>query len=225
MTKHFFQGLKRGLLLGALGVVIAPSLADAHIPKEGELVFNIIRNGKDFGQHRLFFEKEADGTTFVDVEIDMEYSLGPINLFRYEHRNSELWQGDNIVALNSETYDDGDAYQVQAEWTQQGVDIIAQQNQYNAPAGIYSTNYWNPVILQADQLLNSQKGIIEEIKVTPKGTENITVQGRSVEAQKYQIEASVPIEIWYDIKTEQWVGLAFEVRGSQIRYERLTPIE
>ena len=199
--------------------------ANAYIPQDGELIFNILRNGNNFGQHRLFFEKEQDGTTFVDVEIEMKFSLGPINLFRYEHRNSEMWQGDKIVALDSETYDDGDQYQVQAEWNKEGVDIIAQQNQYNAPASIYSTNYWNPVILKADQLLNSQKGILEDINVTSLGTELFNVQGQDIEARKYQIEASIPIDIWYDLKTDQWVGLAFQVRGSDIRYERLTPIE
>ncbi|MEM7651448.1 MAG: DUF6134 family protein [Pseudomonadota bacterium] len=202
--------------------MLAPQNAQAVIPDSKEIVFQILRNGSDFGEHRVAFDKQGDKTN-VQIDINMKYALGPVALFRYEHSNEEQWKGDTILSMDSQTYDDGDDYNVNASW---GNALTVQVNgeSFETSPQFYSTSYWNPVTLEADKLLNTQKGQVEDIEVTYVGREDFTTGVETLQADRYQIESKVPIEVWYDAKTRQWVGLAFNVRGSEIEYKRLTPI-
>ncbi len=196
--------------------------AQAVVPQQGELVFDIYRNGKPFGTHTLVFDENGTGTE-VQIDINMQYKLGPITLFRYDHSNIEIWDGDRIVSMKSETDDDGKQYDIDAEWGEQ-LSVDANGETFTA-APMYTTSYWNPIALEGDKLLNTQKGEVEDITVDYKGVEKFDVLGTTVQAKHYSVDASVPIEIWYDEETNQWVGLKFNIRGSDFEYRRMTPIQ
>lgn len=196
----------------------------APIPEDGKLKFKIERNGSDFGTHILHFSRDEKGRTVVDIEINMSAGFGPFTLFRYEHTNREIWNGDQIISLESETNDDGESCFVSADWGEQNVKVTYQDGAYRAPAATtYSTSYWNPVMLEAEQLVNSQKGQLEDITVTATGPRSMKIGGENRMADGYIINANVPIKIWYDQKTGQWTGLDFEIRGSRLTYHRITP--
>ncbi len=216
--------MKKILLFGTALVFAQP--AYAVIPASNQIVFDIYRNGEPFGQHILKFKKEGDKTRVL-IDISMKYDLGPITVFRYEHSNEEVWQGDKILSMASQTYDDGDDYAVKAIWGDVlKVDVTKDDkaSAYEAPKELYTTSYWNKVSLKADDLINSQKGQIEDVEVTNLGRKDFTTGHDTVKADHYKVEASVPLELWYDAETDQWVGLRFKVRGSDIEYRRVTPI-
>ena len=215
-TKHLFPAL-------CFSALVIPHAAQAVIPDTQEIVFDIYRNGSLFGEHRVAFDREGE-RTFVDIDINMKYALGPVTLFRYEHQNKEVWSGDEILSMDSQTNDDGTAYNVDAQWGKE-LDVEVNGEAYEAPPSIYSTSYWNPVALKSGQLLNSQKGQIEDVNVTYVGQDTIQTENESVKADHYKIDASVPLEVWYDTETKQWVGLKFSVRGSEIEYKRKTPVK
>jgi hypothetical protein len=212
-----------------LCVQLAALHSFAAIPESRKIVFQILRNGDNFGTHSLVFSRNDSGETVVDITIDMAFSLGPITLFRYEHSNQEIWKDNALLALRAQTNDDGKDYFVEAEWAADKVDVSytadGAASRYEAPPGLYSTSYWNPVTVQADQLINTQKGLVEDIKVTKLEPKTIDVAGQPRMADGYRVEAVVPITVWYDQKTSQWVGLDFKVRGSDMSYRRLTPID
>lgn len=216
--------MKKILLLSSAIVLSQP--AYAVIPESNQIVFDIYRNGEPFGQHVVKFKKEGDKTRVL-IDIGMKYDLGPITVFRYEHRNEELWQGDKILSMKSTTYDDGDDYAVDATWGDVvKVDVTKDEKEsaYEASPALYTTSYWNKVSLKADDLLNSQKGQIEDVEVTNLGRVDFATEHEKLKADHYKVEASVPLVLWYDAKTNQWVGLRFKVRGSDIEYRRVTPV-
>lgn len=215
------------ILLSTVVVFFVVSPAHAVIPDSNEIVFDIIRNGKPFGEHRITFDQQGD-KTHVQIDINMRYSLGPVTLFRYTHSNEEIWDGDKIISVRSQTNDDGEKYVVDATWGDVvKVDITdkGEKKTIEAPANIYSTSYWNPIALKAGQLLNTQKGRIEDVSVTKVGDEEALVGGESVMAERYAIDTVLPLEVLYDKKTKQWVGLDFEVRGSEITYRRSNALD
>jgi len=193
------------------------------IPQDNKLEFQILRDGKPFGTHVIAFDKNGSEIT-ADIKIDMEYTLGPLSLFEYSHSNKEVWKNNSPQSLQSITDDDGDVYNVSATWSSAELEIETQDARYDAPTSIFPTSYWNPAYLKADTLLNSQKGELEEIAITPLGTEKIAVMGEDINADRYKIDSVIPIEILHDTKTGQWVGLEFEARGSTISYKRLNPV-
>lgn len=210
------------LLFCSVFVFYAPP-ALAVMPDGGEIVFEILRNGSSFGEHRVRFEPQGDKTRVL-IDIAMKYALGPVALFRYEHSNEEIWQGDRILSMTSQTDDDGDDYYVDARWGEV-LEVEANGEAFDAPARIYTTSYWNPVGLKAGQLLNTQKGIVEGIDVRFEGRGDFMVLDEARKADHYRVNSKLPLDVWYDAKTQQWVGLKFSVRGSEIEYRRLTPIE
>ena len=212
--------MRKLLLISAAFFVSAP--AHAVVPDSGEIVFQILRNGSNFGTHSVVFDERGD-ETHVQIDINMKYALGPVAFFRYEHSNEEVWKGDRILSLSSQTYDDGDDYAVQASWDSV-LSVDANGERYEAPKNLLTTSYWNPATLKSDQLLNTQKGQVEDIEVTYLGREDFYTAKDVLKADRYKVQSKVPIEVWYDAKSKQWVGLKFSVRGSDIEYKRLTPI-
>jgi len=213
--------MKRFLLFSSAVFLSFP--ADAQVPESGEINFEILRDGSSFGEHRVRFEEDG-GQTRVLIDIEMVYRLGPIALFRYEHSNEEIWRGDKIISMTSQTNDDGDDYVVNAIWG----DVLSvevskegEESAFDAPVDLYTTSYWHPSTLKATQLLNTQKGIIEDVTVTSAGREELPTQNGVIEADKYLIDASLPLEVWYEAGTQIWSGLRFDVRGSTIEYRRI----
>lgn len=200
-------------------------LAQSFVPEGDKIVFQILRDGNPFGTHRVDFARDGD-QTIIDIHIEMRVGLGPISFFKYDHHNTETWQGDQPLSLKSETDDDGTDYRVDADWGEQSLVVTVNGERYEADPSIYPTSYWNPVYLEAktDKLLNTQKGHIEDITITELGETEKEVAGELRKAMHYKIDASVPIEVWYDKETRQWIGLDFTVRGSELSYKRLTPI-
>ena len=209
-------------MLGVASVFITWP-AQAVIPEQQILEFEILRDGQPFGSHKLSFS-EQQNLTRVLIDIEMRYTLGPFTVFRYEHSNEELWKGDRLVSLTSQTNDDGDQYAVNATWGDV-LKVDANGERFEAPSDIYTTSYWNPVMLRQDQLLNTQKGEIEDVEVRFVGQEEFVTEQDVLKADHYKVNASLPLDVWYDSATKQWVGLKFTVRGSEIEYRRLTPID
>lgn len=218
--------MKKILLVSAALFVSFP--AYAVIPQSQEIVFDVVRNGEPFGQHRISFDQQGDETR-VQIDIRMQYNLGPVTLFRYTHRNTEIWRGDQIVSMRSQTNDDGDAYAVDANWSGDAVKVSARldddtSRSLEAPASIYSTSYWNPVALEATQLLNTQKGRVEDVTVRNVGQEAIMAGGQRIVANRYKVDTVLPLDVLYDSVSKQWVGLDFKVRGSKITYRRANAV-
>jgi hypothetical protein len=202
--------IKYLLTLTLFVMMVGPVAADP-IPPSGRIEFDIIRNGSLFGTHTISFEKTPDGKTIVDIDIQMRYALGPVVLFRYEHKNREIWQGNRLLSVSSKTNDDGRAYQVEK----------------TVPAGLISTSYWNPSVLKEGKILNTQKGTVESIRVARLGSENYCIPTECMQTRKISVETETspgPITIWYDMRTGQWVGMKFTARGSEIVYQRRTPV-
>ena len=149
--------------------------AYASVPEQKEIIFEILRDGEPFGMHSVTFETIQNALNVL-VEIEMRVGLGPITLFRYQHTNEETWDGAQIQYLESRTNDNGKNYEVSATWGQT-LNVNANGRQYEAPKTLFTTSYWNPVTIQSDQLLNTQKGEIETITVDYLGTEKFRNRG------------------------------------------------
>ena len=195
--------------------------AYAGVPQGGEILFDIYRNGEPFGTHEVRFEENGDRTEVL-INIDMSVSFGPLDFFKYSHENREVWRGAEIISMDSQTYDNGKRYEVSAEWGEK-LTVETQDDRY-VVAPMFTTSYWNPDTLSSERLLNTQKGEVEDVRVRYVGEEEFETGRETLRADHYKIDASLPIDIWYDSKTRQWVGLRFNVRGSELEYKRVSPV-
>jgi hypothetical protein len=90
--------------------------------------------------------------------------------------------------------------------------------------GIYSSSYWNQKSISKSKILNTQYGTMDDIKVTKAKSQTLTIAGKTIKADVYNVNTTVPITVMYDQKTKQWVGLTFTARGATVEYRRKDPL-
>lgn len=202
---------------GAIGLTASVAVL-ASVPRDGDIGFKVVRGDSPMGEHRLSFAR-SDAGLEVSIDIELGVDFGPFTVYEYTHQNREVWQDGQLISLTSQTDDNGDEHFVRVERTDQGLRIETKDGVTTAPGDIVPTSYWNYEIVQADRVLDTQKGRILEVSTRLMGGDEVWVEGQAVPARRYQMTGDLNLDIWYDADNE-WVKTAFEIKGEQIEYFR-----
>jgi hypothetical protein len=210
---------RRGLLVGGAMLAAMPLRAALPIPLGNRLGFDILRKGSKLGTHHLTFEPNAAGLT-VHVAVELAYKIAGITLYRYTHHATETWSGDQVIAIESETNDDGTHYQVSGHREPRGLIVQGTKApRYLAPANALPATHWNKDELNGPWI-NTQDGRLMRPKIAPQGIEAIpTAGGGTIRATRYTLTGDVQLDLFYDDRLG-WAGLSFLKGGAPIRYER-----
>lgn len=216
---------RRHLLVGAgaagAGLALPGMSAFASLPGPAEdLAFQVFRDGSPIGHHKLDIRRDGDRVT-VDIDILLEVGLGPLVLYRYRHRNTEIWEGGSFRSFSSETDDDGDAYAVKAVRDGDAIQVtLAHDTDYRIDDadGVLPTTYWNPQTVERSRLLDTQKGRLMDIDVNEGQWQRVETRNGSVRAKKYDINGDLNLSLWYDDRG-RWTKCAFPLKGSQFSYQ------
>lgn len=202
---------KPALLLAAAAVFgLAAFNAPLTVPVEppaGDIVFDVYRNGSEFGVHRVRFEDRGEGEFLVDVNIEFDVQLGPINLFRYRHQSSEVWSDGELEAVAGATLKDG-------EWTR-----FTHENG-SADAALLAlppSSHWRGYAPETGLVLSTETGEPMAVEVVDLGPDTVQTANGPVEARRLRITGTLSMDLWYDDEG-RWVGCEFEARGHSIRY-------
>lgn len=193
---------------------IAPQLA----VEDGTTIdFTVLRKGKPFGQHVLTFDKDADGTLNVRTEVDLAVKFGPFTVFRYDLESTEVWRDGKLVEVNSKTNNNGKDRSV--ELTRKGDQFLIDSTKFDGTisANTIPSTHWNIAQVMGSQILSTETGEIIPATIENLGREIVTVDGQTVEATRYRMDAEIDVDLWYD-DNQRWVKLAFETQGQEIEY-------
>ncbi|ACI98027.1 DUF6134 family protein [Rhodospirillum centenum] len=233
MRARFGAGFPAGLLLAvalmAATVAAGMTAAAATVPAAGRLAFSVFRNGDStMGWHRLDFHRDGDRLV-VEKEIRFEVKVAFFTAYRYVHTNREVWQGDRLVALETSTDDDGRRHWVRGRATPEGFAVESSRGALLAPADVVPTSYWNIRTVGTTRLLDTQRGVLMDVRVEPLGAEPVAAAGSVVEARHFRLHflsnrpgATDFVDIWYD-DADAWVKLAFRAKGQDIVYRLDAP--
>ncbi len=205
-------------LVLALSVMSAPIAAPTAWACQApdELVFEVLRGERPIGFHAIRFTPR-DQETQVDIEIDLRVGFGPITMFRYEHRNREIWRDGRLVSLETETDDNGEQFQVSAQATPAGLEVTGSSGSFIAPADTLPTSYWNIDTLEQTQLLDTQRGRLVWVDIAPGTRQVISLGNASAIAQRNDISGDLNLSVWYT--EEGRLGrIAFAARGAEVDY-------
>ena len=184
------------------------------------LVFEVTRDGKAIGHHRIAFQRDGDSVT-ASVDVDIVVRLGPVPVYRYKHTVREVWRGAQVVSMDSETNDDGKAFRVRAETQADGVLVRTETvPRLVLPPGAIPLTHWNKLCM-ARPLFNPQDGKVLAYQVTRVGEEKTALaNGREVAATRFALTGKEPLDDWYD-QANDWVALRSKAKdGSMIAYRR-----
>ena len=233
-------GLMRRQLAATLVVSVLGSTtvsAANDFPYGQTLAFNVFRNGQEIGRHTLTFESDGPNR-IVTVAINFGVKAMGITAYRYVHSDREVWNGDALQALDSQTDDNGKKYKVHVQRGAKGLTVERQApaDAINAstadqglqppsiehellPADILPTSHWNIAQVKRSVLLNTQYGTQARVQVTPMGREPVkTATGATIEATRYHYTGDIRMDQWFDDRGRWVKGMFAAPDGSTIDY-------
>jgi hypothetical protein len=161
-----------------------------------DLYFVARRNGSRIGHHQVRFIRRDDRLeVVVDIQLDVTFAFIP--LYRYRHSNRELWQGDRLIELESQTDDDGTDHWVRAVAHGDRLAVESSAGSLDLPADTASTSYWNETKIRAGRWLDTQSGRLVRSRVATRPSEMVRVEGQSVVAKRYELAGDIDCDLWY----------------------------
>jgi hypothetical protein len=158
--------LRTGCCVLVLCAVAFPNKASASTDGRS-LVFDAYRAGKKIGTHSLHFTQSGDKMV-VDIAIEFK-GKAVIFPFAYSHRNREIWQGDKLLSLDSNTISNGKKNTLVAKADGSQLKLLV-DGKPSSVEQMFSTSYWNVNTMKQTRLLNSQQGTVIDITDDGKAT-------------------------------------------------------
>lgn len=201
------------LLFGLFATPLAADDADRWL-------FRVYLDDREIGYHE-FSVTERDNQRIVETSARFDVRFLIFNAYSYDHRNRETWSGECLLGLESVTDDNGTEYRVTGEAGANG--FLLEVNRDAEKIGsdcVRSFAYWNPAILDAQRLLNSQTGEMTPVTVRATGADTLEIGPHRVAAESYTIETGDgPIRLWYSPGSRHWLALEAETAGGRtLRY-------
>jgi hypothetical protein len=164
--------------------------------------FRVFLDNRPVGEHR-FTVTDTESGELLQSRAQFDVRILGFNIYRYRHQATERWEANCLRKLQSETLTNGKRQDVNTAFER----------------CVMSFAYWNPQILRARELINSQTGTPVAIDVRSLGTEQIVVKGSPQKAARYHLAGpDIAIDLWY--VNSQWVALESAVDGGRrLRYE------
>lgn len=209
-----------------LGLIVAFASALAASPakaaQELDWRFEVSLDDRKIGYHSFSLEQRA-GRQILETEARFDVKLLFITAFKYRHSNTEVWDDGCIESMDARTRTNGKVLEVTAERNAQMLEVSSTNGKAELGACVQSFAYWNPRILEAERLLNSQTGEYESVSVTQEGSDIVDVNGRALDAVRYTLATKAgEIKLWYSKDSEYWLALEAPAKGGRtIRY---TPV-
>ncbi len=209
--------LSMGIIAVMGGLALTGPLRAA-LPKLDTIAFQVYRDGARLGHHKILFRREAEDL-HVEIDIQLEVKLLFLTVFSYSHRNYEVWRDGRLVAIDTETDDDGTTYWMRGRSTTDGLVVDGSGGRFLAPADVMPTSYWNPKTVEMSRLLDTQHGRLIEVEIAPAGVESVAFAGQPVEARRYSMTGDLTLDLWYTQQGD-WAKTSFEARGASVVYAR-----
>ena len=207
------------LTLAALPLQAPPALADplavCPVVNGQTAAYDLVRGGNVIGRQTVHYALNGpDLTVTIDVQASLS-ALG-IRVYHYQHHGEEHWRDGQMVALDTQTDDDGTPRAVHAArdpaGTWRGVTGLTP-----GPAPLLSTSLWNSQTVVQTRLLDRETGAVVAVHGSPAGEETLTLGARQVPAHKFDLAGLVSGAVWYD-RNGCWLQALFHTRvdGSQV---------
>jgi hypothetical protein len=199
----------------ASSATVVPATAFA---TEREWHFRVWLDDQEVGWHHYLVRDRGDATE-VESRAQFDVRFLFLNAYRYRHEARERWRGACLDELESRTVTNGRVEQVEALAADESLKVTRPSGEARLAGCVMTFAYWDPRILEADRLLNSQTGEWLPVQIEARGSERVTVAGRDVPAARHRLSApDLQIDLWY--ADGHWVALEAPLPGGRtLRYE------
>jgi hypothetical protein len=211
------RGLATLAVTGGAALLLPARRGLAAVPEA--LSFAVYRKGDRIGEHNVTFEPK--GTGFIArTAVNLVVKAAFIVVFRFEQNATDTWEDGTLVRSQISTNDDGKKTEVSVARNGQRLVGTGPNGPIDAPLGIMNDlSWWNIGVTEADQVLDSEHGDIDALRVTGPTEETIDVAGRQVRTRRFDATMGTTHKgsNWYDANG-RWVKTVFTTRGEELEY-------
>ena len=170
-----------GMAVG-IAIALAAPVNALSVPSEGKLTFDVMRKGKDIGDHSYSFSR-GNGALTVTVATDIAVKVPLIRTTAYSftHISVETWIGGTLQHLSSTTNDDG-----------------APHSLNSGNKGAMPASLWNDDIVRSGTLMNTIDGKIMSVRIADLGSDSVKTKRGTVGAHHYRMSGDLARDLWYD---------------------------
>ncbi len=185
-------------------------------------------SGQEIGRKTTRFKREGE-LVHVDTSIEMVAKFAYIPVYRYEHRNHEIWRADQLEALDAWTNDDGKKSEVTVRTEDDMLRMVSSERTLRLPRDARPSNYWHQLLISTQTGINTQLGEAIALDTTEIGSEVITARGVPVRTRHFKLlgydivygervkKPYLDIDLWYD-EVGLLVHMTFPFKGFNFVY-------
>lgn len=186
------------------------------------LTFDVFLDDRAIGYQRFDLAPAGDGMR-IETRAEFEVKVLLVTAFEYDHRNTELWRDGCLQAIDARTNSNGRQYAVSGQ--ARGAAFIVANGEGERRLGdcVATFAYWDrDLLLQRQQLLNSQTGEYVPVRIDPLGRDRLRIGERELAVERYAIKGkSLDIVLAYAADGGEWVALDSRLDGGRtLRYRR-----
>ena len=177
--------------------------------------FDVLLNDKPIGVHTFAVEDTGEQVRLeTAASFDVKFLF--INAFSYRHQNTEVWQDGCLSSIDAVTDSNGKEQTVRGRRDGGAFEIEETDGTKTLSGCVQTFAYWNPAVLESNQLLNSQTGDYEAVTVTYEGPDQVSLDGENIEAVRYSLGTrGGNITLWYSRDDLTWIGLEAPAKGGR----------
>jgi len=195
----------------AAGRLVAPD-------QDVDLRFKVMLKGQDVGEYTFAVRPSGHrGEMAVAHAFVVRVKFGFITAFQYEHKADETWSNGQLQRLVSQTNDNGDTVEVEAERSGSRIHIQGPGGPSVADGNrLTTTCAWHPAFVSQTELIDAIDGSVVGVVATEKpGAETPeTDDVPSLRAYDF-ISPHFAGTLWY-LQNGSLVKAAFERKGHQL---------
>ncbi len=211
------SGLFIPMFDAAADEVAAGSVVDPFALYDGEIAFDVFRNGSKVGAHRTLFARdgaEISVRSTFNLQIDFLF----FTAYRFSYQSEGRWRAGHLEKLTAKVDDDGTPFSFETARDGARMKITTGGGVYYDDIPLYPTNHWTANVLSQKRVLNTLTGQINRVSILPAGRETVATERGNVTATRYRYTGDLETEVWYD-DARHWVKMRFAGRdGSSIEY-------
>ncbi len=205
------------ILTGALGVLLLGMATQASAET---IRFAIVRNGEQIGTHVVEINRAGQETS-VKIATDLDVKVLFVTAYRLQHRATEKWVEGRLVAMSSNTDNNGTRHRVSVSETPAGMEIHADGKSSKADSSLVPGSLWNLELLHRKVMLDAQDGQILPLAVVDHGSQQVTVKSKVVKAHHYTLKSKWVQDVWYDDQDRLVKASLIASDGSEVLYQLL----
>jgi hypothetical protein len=187
----------RSTLIAGVLLLVAVSVRSAlAVPERYE--YRVIHpTYGDIGTYVNSVDQSGEDTE-VRSELKIAVRMLGVVVYRQEAHRTEHWHGRSLVGFDGVTVTNGSEIQVHGKARDGHVVVTGPGGTVLAPANVYPSNPWSPMVLDSNTLMSTRDGRIMAARVSGGNLEPSSPGGTTMPLRRYEVDSNHHDFVWFD---------------------------